>query len=131
MNSATQNMSQSEILDAVKRLPNRELEDFIRKILLFRAKERAGNLSDAELKTLKSIYRTFPAEKLARLKSLKKNLEAENLSEEEYEELSALSDSLEEFHARRMKKLAELSKLRGLSLEETMAQIGVNFPNYD
>lgn len=131
MSSATQNMSQTQILDAVKQLPTSELEDFVKKVLVFQAKKRTNNLPDAEIRLLKSIYRTFSADKLARLRQLREKLETEDLSEKEYEELASLSDSLEEFHARRMKKLAELSKLRGLSLEETMAQIGIKFPNYD
>ncbi|HQU85365.1 MAG TPA: hypothetical protein PKY59_19650 [Pyrinomonadaceae bacterium] len=131
MSSITQNISQRQILDAVKRLPNNELEDIIKKILILRAKNKSKSLSDAETKILKSIYRTFSTEKLARLKSLRKDSEVRELSETEYAELVALSDSLEEFHARRMKKLAELSKLRGLDLEETMTQIGIKFPNYD
>ncbi len=131
MSSATQNMSQTQILDAVKQLPTSELEDFVKKVLVFQAKKRTNNLPDAEMRLLKSIYRTFSAEKLARLKQLRERLETEDLSENEYEELALLSDSLEEFHARRMNKLAELSKLRGLSLEETMSQIGIKFPNYD
>lgn len=131
MSSATQNMSQTQILDAVRQLPPSELEDFVKKVLVFQAKKRTNNLPDAEMRLLKSIYRTFSAEKLARLRQLRERLETEDLSENEYEELASLSDSLEEFHARRMKKLAELSKLRGLGLEETMAQIGIKFPNYD
>ena len=131
MSSITQNISQRQILDAVKRLPNNELEDIIKKILILRAKNKSKSLTDAETKILKSIYRTFSAEKLVRLKSLRKDSEVRELDETEYAELAALSDSLEEFHARRMKKLAELSKLRGLDLEETMTQIGIKFPNYD
>lgn len=131
MSSATQNISQTQILDAVKQLPPSELEDFVKKVLAFQAKKRTNNLPDAEIQLLKSIYRTFTAKKLARLKQLREKLETEDLSENEYKELALLSDSLEEFHARRMKKLAELSKLRGLDLEETMAQIGIKFPNYD
>ncbi|MCY7346634.1 MAG: hypothetical protein LH614_10495 [Pyrinomonadaceae bacterium] len=131
MNSLTQNMSQTQILDAVRQLPPSELEDFVKKVLVFQAKERTNNLPDAETRLLKSIYRIFPSDKLARLKQLRAKTEAGDLSETEYEELAALSDSLEEFHARRMKKLAELSKLRGLGLEETMSQVGIKFPNYD
>lgn len=131
MSSATQNMSQTQILDAVRQLPPSELEDFVKKVLVFQAKKRTKSLPDAETQLLKSIYRKFSAEKLASLKQLRKKSEVEDLSENEFAELTLLSDSLEEFHARRMKKLAELSKLRGLGLEETMAQIGIKFPNYD
>lgn len=131
MSSVTQNMSQTQIFDAVKQLPTNELEDFINQILVFQAKKRANNLSGAETKLLKSIYRKFSAEKLARLKQLRERMQTADLSEKEYEDLASLSDSLEIFHARRMKHLVELAKIRGLSLEEMMKQLGIKFPDYD
>lgn len=88
-------------------------------------------MSGAETKLLKNIYRKFPAKKLARLKQLRKRLETADLSENEYEDLAALSDSLEEFHAQRMKNLVELAMIRGSSLDETMKQLGIKFPDYD
>lgn len=131
MSSATQNISQSEIFDAIRNLQSNELEDFVQKVLTFQAKKRSNNLSETETNLLKKIYRKFQPAKLTRLKELRKKLETGNLGEIEYNDLAVLSDSLEEFHAQRMKGLAELSKLRGLSLEETMALIGIKFPDYD
>ena len=131
MSSATQNMSQTQILDAVKQMPSSELEDFVQKILALQAKSRSNNLSDIEARLLKKIYRKFPAEKVSRIRQLKERAKTEDLSEIEYKNLALLSDSLEEFHAQRMKNLAELSKLRGLGLEATMAQIGIKFPDFD
>lgn len=131
MSSTTQNMSQAQILDAVKQLPTNELEDFVNQVLVFQAKKRTKNLSDAETRLLKNIYRKFPTEKLARLNQLRERLEAQDLSETEYENLASLVDSLEEFHARRMKNLVALAKMRGQSLEETMAELGIGFPDYD
>ena len=131
MNSVMPNMSPSQILDAVQQLPNQELDDFVQKILTFRAGKRANSLSNVETKLLKKIYRKFPTEKLSNLRQLRKKLEEENLTEIEYRDLALLSDSLEKFHAQRMKNLVELSKMRGLGLEETMAQIGIKFPAYD
>ena len=131
MSSATQNMSQTQILDAVKQLPTNELEDFVKQVLVFQAKKRANNLSGAETKLLKGIYRKFSAKKLARLKHLREQLQKADLSENEYEDLASLSDSLEIFHARRIKNLVELAKIRGLGLEAMMKQLGIKFPDYD
>lgn len=131
MSSATQNMSQAQILDAVKQLPTNELEDVVNQILVLQAKKRANNLSAAETRLLKRIYRKFSAEKLALLKQLRGRMEAENLSAAEYEKLASLTDSLEEFHAQRVKGLATLARIRGLSLEATMTQLGIRFPDYD
>ena len=131
MSSATQNMSQAQILDAVKQLPTNELEDFVNQVLVFQAKKRANNLSDAETRLIKNIYRKFSAEKSFLLKQLREKLAAADLSENEYENLASLTDSLEEFHAQRMKSLVALAKIRGLSLEATMTQLGIRFPDYD
>ena len=131
MSLVTRNMSQTQILEAVKQLPTKELESFVNQVLTFQAKKRTNNLPDAELRLLNRIYRRFSTEKLARLKRLREKLETQDLEETGYRDLAALSDSLEEFHARRMKNLVELAQLRGLSLEETLAQIGISFPGYD
>lgn len=131
MNSTTQNMSQTQILDAVKQLPTNELEDFISQVLVFQAKRRAKNLPEAEIRLLKNIYRKFSSEKLARLRNLKETRQAKELNETDYEELAALTDLLEEFHAQRMKNLVKLAKIRGIGLEETMTQLGIKLPDYD
>ena len=131
MSLVTRNMSQTQILEAVKQLPTKELESFVNQVLTFQAKKRTNNLPDAETRLIKNIYRKFSAEKLSLLKQLREKLAAEDLSENEYENLASLTDSLEEFHAQRMKGLVELAKIRGLSLEATMTQLGIRFPDYD
>ena len=59
-----------------------------------------------------------------------KSWQVNELNEIEYEELATLTDSLEEFHAQRMKSLVKLAKIRGLSLEKTLKQLGINLPDY-
>ena len=131
MSITSQNLSSKQILDAVKGLPNKEFEDFVEKILVIRASSQTKNLRSNEAELLKKIYRKFSLEKLVRIRDLKVKRQSEELSEPEYTELAALSDSLEAFHANRMKSLVKLSKMRGLSLEETMRQLGINLPDYD
>lgn len=131
MSSIMQNMSQAQILDAVEQLPTNELEDFVSRVLVFQAKRRAKDLPEAEARLLKNIYRKFSSEKLARLRKLKEKRQAKELNEVEYEELAALTDSLEEFHAQRMKSLVKLAQIRGISLEEMMTQLGIKLPDYD
>ncbi len=131
MSSVTQDMSSTQIFDAVKQLPSNELEEFVNRVLVLQAKKRANNLSGEEMLLLKGIYRKFSTEKLSRLKLLREKLESEELSEQEYTELAALAEKHEEFHARRMKKLVEYTKIRGLGLEETMSHLEIKFPDYD
>ena len=131
MSVTSQNLSSKQILDAVKVMPNKEFEEFFEKVLLIRANSQAINPRSNEAELLKKIYRKFSPEKLARFRFLKEKHQAGELSETEYAELAVLADSLEEFHAQRMKNLVKLSKMRGLSLEETMRQLGINLPDYD
>ncbi len=129
MSVTSQNLSSKQILDAVKVMPNKEFEKLFEKVLSIRANAKNSNLTEPEL--LKKIYRKFSAEKLSQIKFLKNKLNSAELSETEYQDLANLSELLEEFHAQRMKNLVKLSKLRKLSLEETMKQLGIKFPDYD
>jgi hypothetical protein len=44
---------------------------------------------------------------------------------------SALTDRLEVLHADRLAALAELARLRGVTLGEVMNQLGIRFPDHD
>jgi hypothetical protein len=47
---------------------------------------------------------------------------------EEWRELAALTDRLELLHADRLTALAELAKLRGVTLDEVMNRLGIQLP---
>ena len=55
---------------------------------------------------------------------------AENLTQDEYVELIALTNEREIAHARRMKYLVELSHLRQTSLDAVMDALGIRPPGY-
>lgn len=131
MSVTSQNLSSKQILEAVKGMPSKEFEEFVKKVLAIRANSQTNNPHSNEIELLKKIYRKFSSEKLSRIRLLKEKRQSEDLSEIEYAEFAALTDSLEEFHATRMKNLVKLSKMRGLSLEETMEQLGISLPDYD
>jgi hypothetical protein len=42
-----------------------------------------------------------------------------------------LTDRLELLHAERLAALTELAKLRGVTLDEVMSQLGIQFPEHD
>jgi hypothetical protein len=125
----SQNLSSKQILEAIKGMPNKEFEKFFEKVLVIRANAKDSHFNEAEI--LKKIYRKFSEEKLAKIRILKEKKQSEDVSESEYATLADLAESLEEFHAQRMKSLVKLSKMRGLSLEETMNQLGIKLPDYD
>jgi hypothetical protein len=45
--------------------------------------------------------------------------------------LATLTDRLKMLHADRLTALAELAKLRGVTLYEIMSQLGIQVPNQD
>jgi hypothetical protein len=59
-----------------------------------------------------------------RYQELLRKREAAQLSGAELEELLALSDRIEVLHAERMAAIAELARLRGISLSEMVSQLG-------
>jgi hypothetical protein len=52
------------------------------------------------------------------------------LTNDEWEELNSLTDDVELAHARRMEKLADLARLRKVSLDDLMAELGLQDPGY-
>lgn len=51
--------------------------------------------------------------------------QANALTENEYAELTTMSDHIEELNARRMEHLTELARLRGTKLPELLDQLGI------
>lgn len=56
---------------------------------------------------------------------------AEDLSPDEYEELAAFTDRLEELHADRLNAISKLADVRGVSLKEMMSQLNISLPDHD
>jgi hypothetical protein len=53
--------------------------------------------------------------------------QAEQLQADEYERLVGLTHRVEAIHAERLKYVAELARLRGISLRQTMADLGLSY----
>jgi hypothetical protein len=50
------------------------------------------------------------------------------LTDDEYEALKSLTDDVELAHSRRMEKVADLARLREVSLDDLMAELGLQDP---
>jgi hypothetical protein len=120
--------STDQIISAVDQLSLSELERVFDHVLALQAERKAPHLSPAESKLLIRINQGLPPELRERLALLKARREDESITDAEYEELTRLSDRAEELHAERMAAMAELAKLRGVSLPELMNQLGIQFP---
>lgn len=66
-----------------------------------------------------------------RMRALIEKGDGEILAGAEWQELTALTDRLELLHADRLAALAELARLRGVTLDEVMSQVGIRFPDQD
>jgi 5'-deoxynucleotidase YfbR-like HD superfamily hydrolase len=62
---------------------------------------------------------------LRRFNQLRRKLQNETISEREYEELLSLWQEVERRNVERLRALIELAKLRGVSVQELMRQLGI------
>jgi hypothetical protein len=85
----------------------------------------------AESALLSRINQGLPSEDRDRMRALIGKRDDETITAEEWRELAALTDRLELLHADRLAALAELAKLRGVTLDEVMSQLGIQFPDHD
>jgi len=102
------------------------IDDYIAKMLESQIplKTRKGR-TQHELALLQKINLGLPVETWERYEVLKKKRQDETLLPGEYEELIAISNSIEEANARRMPYLVELSNLRQLPLETLFQELGL------
>jgi hypothetical protein len=114
-----------EILAGVSHLNTEELEKFVEQVLALRAKRISPSLSKEEAILLKMINRGLPPEKRKRFALLETKRSSGSLTEEEHQELIALSDQLEQLNVDRVQYLGQLASLRGVSVRALMKQLGI------
>ena len=88
----------------------------------------ARRLSETESRLLQQINEGLPPEMWRRYNELTAKRRAETLTPDEHAALIALSDQIEELNAHRLESLAELARLRQISLSELMQQLGIKAP---
>ncbi|MGH9760772.1 MAG: hypothetical protein ACREAC_08015, partial [Blastocatellia bacterium] len=108
-----------------------DLEVLSDRIAELRARRNASVLSLDESELFAAINRTLPDEDQERLAILRQRREDEALSPVEHTELLDLQHKLESLHTARMRALAGLASLRGLTLTEVMEQLGIQFPDHE
>jgi hypothetical protein len=120
-----------QLIEAAGRLPDGELNEFVRQVIHLGATRRAPALPARETELLQSIFAESCKEDVGRYQELIRKCQAESLSVAELEELRALSDRIEVVHAERMAAIAELARLRGVGLSDMMTQLGINPPEIE
>jgi hypothetical protein len=96
-----------------------------------RVHPRPPNLSPEESKLFAVINQGLSEDEWQRYHALIARRQAETLTEPERQELIALCDRLEEMNAARMEKLAELARLRGVTLDHVMDQLGIRRSSHE
>lgn len=102
----------NELLKGVEQLDISSLEDYIQKILQIRAKHLAKNLEQQEVELLKQVNIDLSETKRLRKAKLWEKREAENLSNDEYQELMTLIDESEALNVQRVIAIGKLAKLQ-------------------
>lgn len=122
------NIQMDEVLDGVSKLDTPELEQFFNQVSILLAQRKAPHLSPQEATLLQKINQGLPETLLQRYGKLTEKLRTETISTAEHQELNRLIDQIELADAERLQYLIELAQLRGISLDELMAQLGISTP---
>jgi hypothetical protein len=114
----------------VSQVARRVLEEYLRSMSASKAACAGQRMSEAEANLLQEINRGLPETIWQRYHQLVAKRRDETLTNDEWEELKSLTDDVELTHARRMEKLADLARLRKVSLDDLMAELGLQDPGY-
>lgn len=112
--------SMNTILMLMRQTPILEMEKLVDQIIAIRAERVAPHLTADESLLLSLINKCLPAEG-DRMHAIIEKRDDETIIAEEWQELAALTDRLEMLHADRLTALAELAKLRDVTLYEIMS----------
>ena len=115
-------------LTSVSQIPVNELEYFVQELNALITRRKATDKTYRDRTLLSKINTTIlPKNKTERYMSLHIKLEAETISESEYQEFMDLVAQEEELRNERVKYMIELSQLRGVTLPQVMSSLGLNF----
>jgi hypothetical protein len=119
-------LSSEELLKAVEQLNLSELEQFVSQVIVLQAQRKAIGLPEVEAKLLLSINQSIPANIQEEYEKLAAKRDNEILTDDEHEKLLQLTEEIETIQAQRIGNLAELARLRGVSLTTLMENLGIN-----
>jgi hypothetical protein len=122
-----------QLLEAARQLPPPEFNQLVERLLAWRGQlmNAAPRLSAAETELLLKINQGFAPAPQQRYDELLEKRDARTLTPAEYQELLDLTDQVEAFNVERVQALADLARLRQVSLPEVMRQLGLDTPAYE
>ncbi|MBC6431763.1 STAS/SEC14 domain-containing protein [Nostoc sp. HG1] len=123
-------LSSDELLKAVEQLNQAELERFVSQIIILQAQRKASSLPQKEAELLLKINQGIPHDTQRHYNELITKREAENLTTNEHRELLYLTEQIEQLQTQRIEYLADLARLRGISLTALMENLGIQTQIY-
>ncbi|KAB8314501.1 STAS/SEC14 domain-containing protein [Tolypothrix campylonemoides VB511288] len=122
-------LSSEELLKAVEQLNLSELEQFVSQVLVLQAQRKATRLPQAEAELLIKINQGIPSNIQRDYEELIAKREDEIFTDDEHQKLLQLTEKIEQMQAQRIENLAELARLRGISLTALMENLGIHATN--
>lgn len=116
----------SELIENAEQLNPEELDHFIKKVLVLRAKRTSPVLSKKESDLLNQINKGYSDIKWERIELLNDKLEEGVLDSKGKDELDSLLESYEKYTVQRLRYLGQLAELRKVTLRDLMIQLGMN-----
>jgi Arc/MetJ-type ribon-helix-helix transcriptional regulator len=108
----------------------KEILQTIKHMLLGATKTKAPRLSKKETELFLIINHGLPADQQKRIDELTEKMEFESITDAEHAELLRLIEAMEMAQVKRLKAVAELAKVRNVSLSEMMRQLGLEPGRY-
>ncbi|MBW4611973.1 MAG: STAS/SEC14 domain-containing protein [Desmonostoc vinosum HA7617-LM4] len=122
-------LTSEELLKAVEQLNLSELEQFVSQVIVLQAQRKATRLPQVEAELLLKINQGIPANIQRNYEELVAKREDEILTDDEHQKLLQLTEKIETIQAQRIETLAELARLRGISLTVLMENLGIHATN--
>ncbi len=116
------------LLKAVEQLSLTDLEQLMNQIVALQARRKAPCLTKDESELMLKISQSAPPDVRKRFAELVARRQEEKLTPDEHQELLRLNDLIEKSDAERMRHMLELARIRGVSLEVMMGELGMHPP---
>ena len=124
-------LTTEQLLKAAAQLDAAALDQFVAHLMALRARRQAPYLSSAEAGLLLRINRGLPEDLRLRYNELIARRKAAALTPQEQNELLTLTDQVEKQEADRAEALANLARLRKVSLPTLMNDLGIPAAAYE
>ena len=118
-------ISTLDLFQAIEQLSQSELDQFIEKVLQFKAQKVASSLKKDESELLIKINQSLPQDLEELYLTLIEKRDQETLTNAEYHKLLALTETVEKHEVQRLEYLIQLANIRQISLADLITQMGL------